>query len=37
MLTHTDIKKLIGLTLGEGESRPVQIKGWVRTKRVTNR
>ncbi|MDE6439513.1 MAG: asparagine--tRNA ligase [Bacteroidales bacterium] len=33
MLTHTEIKKLIGLTLAEGESRPVQIKGWVRTKR----
>ena len=33
MLTHTDIKKIIGLTLQEGESRPIQIKGWVRTKR----
>ena len=33
MLTHTDIKKIIGLTLQEGESRDIQIKGWVRTKR----
>ena len=33
MLTHTDIKKIIGLTLQEGESREIQIKGWVRTKR----
>ena len=33
MLKHTEIKDLVKLSLQEGETRPVTVKGWVRTKR----
>ncbi len=33
MLKHIEIKNLVGLSLAEGETRSVTVKGWVRTKR----
>lgn len=33
MLKHTEIKQLVQVSLQEGETRDVTVKGWVRTKR----
>lgn len=33
MITHTEIKKVAGISLREGESQDIEIKGWVRSKR----
>ena len=33
MLTHTEIKDLLQVSLQEGEKKEVTVKAWVRTKR----
>lgn len=33
MLKHVEIRELTGLVMEEGQSKPVTVKGWVRTKR----